>query len=131
MKRASMIAGITFALLILASTPASPLGLFLRQAGMRPAFGTRQGLELLVMGLQVVGVLVLGWMKLVPASAHATWALMGVQVGLGMSGAFCAGFESGFALYAGATLMLLLLGAMVRTEDSSHAARARSAALNG
>lgn len=83
------------------------------------------------MGLQVAGVLALGWMKLMPGSTQAAWSLIGLQVGLGVAGAWCAGFESRFALYAGATLMLLLLGAMVQTEESSPLVRSRSVVVNG
>jgi hypothetical protein len=75
----------------------------------RPSWATRQVLELLVMALQVGGVLAMFWSKLAPTSVRASWTLMGMQVGLGVSGSLCAGFESGFALFAGATLVVLLL----------------------
>lgn len=131
MRRTATIAGMTVVLLALTSTTASTLGILTPQSSLRPGLGTRQGLELLVMGLQVAGVLALGWMKLMPGSTQAAWSLIGLQVGLGVAGAWCAGFESRFALYAGATLMLLLLGAMVQTEESSPLVRSRSVVVNG
>lgn len=120
MKRTATLAGIMLALLLLTTRFGLPTGWLHGVHGARPAVGTRQTLEVLVMAFQVVGVLALGWLKLAPGSVRAEWGMMAAQLGLGVAGASCAGFESGFALYAGFTLIVLLLGA-IKTE-SDHAA---------
>lgn len=121
MKRlATTVAALAIAWLVLTSGPIAPLRHLIQSSHLgRPTVATRQTLEMVVMTLQVVGVLSLAWLKLSPASAGAGWTLMSVQVGLGLSGAMCAGFESGFALFAGVTLVVLLLGTMIQTEDAA------------
>jgi hypothetical protein len=109
MRYAAKVAGLPLALLALSMIRGSRFGALLLGPVGRPDWATRQVLEVLVMTLQVGGVLAMFWSKLVPTSDRASWTLMGMQVGLGVSGSLCAGFESGFALFAGATLVVLLL----------------------
>jgi hypothetical protein len=77
---------------------------------------TRRMLETAVMALQVVGALALVWSKLEPASGLAAWTLVGAQIGLGTIGIVCARLGSDFALFAGATLVVLLLGTIFGVE---------------
>jgi len=126
----TFVAAVTPAFLAVVSFSGSAFGLPPLGPGVRPEVGTRQTLELLVMALQLVGVLTLAWLKLAPGNVWAEWGLMGIQVGLGIAGAACAGFESGFALFAGATLVLLLLGATIHTEDVSSEGRQQTAVAN-
>jgi hypothetical protein len=131
MRHAATAAGIALALVLFATLLTATLGFLPQGPGTRPAVATRRGLELLVMGLQMAGVLALAWMKLAPKSLAAEWSLMIVQIGLGLSGTFCAGFESGFALFAGATLVALLLGTALHTDESARSARHRPATAHG
>lgn len=131
MRFVAIVAAITPALFAAVSLSGSTFGLPPLGAGARPEVGTRQKLELLVMALQLVGVLALAWQKLSPGNTWAEWGLMGIQVSLGLAGAFCAGFESGFALFAGATLVLLLLGATIHTEHVTPQKGQQTVVANG
>jgi hypothetical protein len=70
-------------------------------------------LELIVILLQVCGVVALCLTRLVPASR---WAERGravfiiAMVGLGVAGALCGRHDSEFALFAGGTMTVLLIG---------------------
>ena len=80
---------------------------------------TRWMLEVTVMVLQLGGVLSLLWSKLAPASGRARKALVGMQVGLGTVGAFCARLGSCFTLFAGATLVVLFQVAIHGSDSAS------------
>jgi hypothetical protein len=70
-------------------------------------------LELIVILLQVCGVVALCLTRLVPATR---WAERGravfivAMVGLGVAGALCGRHDSEFALFAGGTMTVLLIG---------------------
>jgi len=70
--------------------------------------------EMLVMFFQTCGVLSLCLYRLLPrSSALCHWGRVGFIValfGLGISGALCGGHDSEFALFAGGTMTLLLIG---------------------
>lgn len=69
--------------------------------------------ECLVMVLQFVGLASLCLSRLMPATAWASRArcvLLLAIVGLGLAGAFCGQQDSEFALFAGGTMTLLLIG---------------------
>ncbi len=70
-------------------------------------------LECVVMLFQVLGVSALALTRLTAGSRMSDYgrALFIVSlVGLGISGALCGGHDSEFALFAGATMTLLLIG---------------------
>ncbi|HEY2158149.1 MAG TPA: hypothetical protein VGH33_21145 [Isosphaeraceae bacterium] len=73
-------------------------------------------LELIVILLQVCGVVALCVTRLVPATR---WAERGravfiiAMVGLGVAGALCGRHDSEFALFAGGTMTVLLIGMTV------------------
>jgi len=70
-------------------------------------------LELSVMLFQVVGVVSLCLNRLAPGSSWSGWGMRGfvvALVGLGLSGALCGQHDSEFALFAGATMTVLLIG---------------------
>lgn len=81
-------------------------------------------LEVLVMMFQVTGVLALCLCRLLPSTR---WAVRGkcgfvvALVGLGVAGALCGRHDSEFALFAGGTLTLLLIGMTIGggTTDST------------
>ena len=88
-------------------------------------FGSNERLyasfELLVMAFQVFGVVALCLCRLVPTSRWAARGRAGfvvAVVGLGVCGAFCGQYSSAFALFAGGTMTLLLIGMIV---GSGHA----------
>ncbi|APW63000.1 hypothetical protein [Paludisphaera borealis] len=70
--------------------------------------------EMLVMFFQTCGVMCLCLCRLMPrSSALCHWGRAGFIVslfGLGISGALCGGHDSEFALFAGGTMTLLLIG---------------------
>src|SRR5262249_20326327 len=70
---------------------------------------SRRMLESAVMALQLGGALAFLWSKLDPVGGREAWAVVGTQIGLGSMGAVCARLDSCFALFAGATLVALLL----------------------
>lgn len=72
-------------------------------------------LELSVILFQVVGVIALCVSRLLPPSSFR-WAYRGrvgfvvAMVGLGLAGAFCGRHDSDFALFAGGSMTILLIG---------------------
>jgi hypothetical protein len=117
--------GITFAL-ILASIAVTSV-----QAPLEWMYSARRKwmLEATVMVLQLGGALSLLWSKLVPASGRAAKALVGTQFGLGTAGALCARLGSCFTLFAGATLVVLFLGAIHGSDVASDGAREHRAEI--
>ena len=70
-------------------------------------------LELLVMVFQVCGIAALCLNRLVPATRWAARGRVGyivALIGLGVAGALCGRHDSEFALFAGGTMTLLLIG---------------------
>lgn len=92
-------------------------------------------LELSVMLFQVVGVAALCLSRLLPPSS-ARWVSRGrvgfviAMFGLGLAGALCGRHDSEFALFAGGTMTLLLIGMTIGggSTDTSDAPHARVAA---
>ncbi len=73
-------------------------------------------LEIAVMLFQFVGVATLCLTRLVPATRWAECGRVGfvlALVGLGVFGALCGRFDSEFALFAGGTMTLLLIGMII------------------
>jgi hypothetical protein len=72
-------------------------------------------LELMVVFFQVIGVAALCLSRLLP-STSSRWVYRGrigfvvAMVGLGVAGAFCGRHDSEFALFAGGTMTILLIG---------------------
>lgn len=69
--------------------------------------------ECLVMVLQIAGLAGLCLSRLVPASPWARGGravLILAMIGLGIAGAFCGQSDSGFGLFAGGTMTVLLIG---------------------
>jgi hypothetical protein len=72
-------------------------------------------LELSVMLFQVVGVIALCVSRLLPPTS-TRWANRGragfvvAMIGLGLAGAFCGRHDSDFALFAGGSMTILLIG---------------------
>jgi hypothetical protein len=70
-------------------------------------------LEMLVVFFQVCGVMALCLSRLMPRSAWAYRGKIGFIValfGLGIAGALCGRHDSEFALFAGGTMTVLLIG---------------------
>ncbi len=70
-------------------------------------------LECLVVVFQVSGVATLCWSRLFPKTRGANPARIGfvaTLVGLGIAGALCGRHDSQFALFAGVTMTVLLIG---------------------
>jgi len=70
-------------------------------------------LELVVMFFQFIGVATLCLTRLVPETRWADRGRIGfviALVGLGVFGALCGRFDSEFALFAGGTMTVLLIG---------------------
>ena len=70
-------------------------------------------LEVVVMMFQVFGVATLCLTRLVPQTRWADRGRVGfvfALVGLGVFGALCGRFDSEFALFAGGTMTILLIG---------------------
>lgn len=75
-------------------------------------------LEIAVMLFQVFGVATLCLTRLVPATRWADRGRVGfvfALVGLGVFGALCGRFDSEFALFAGGTMTVLLIGMIAGT----------------
>lgn len=70
---------------------------------------SRRELECTVLVLQVAGVLALVASKLAPDKPWVSGVLLGIQLGLGVTGTLCARYGSDFALFAGATLGAVLV----------------------
>jgi len=73
-------------------------------------------LEIAVMMFQVFGVATLCLSRLVPQTRWADRGRVGfvfALVGLGVFGALCGRFDSEFALFAGGTMTVLLIGMIV------------------
>lgn len=73
-------------------------------------------LEMAVMAFQVVGVAMLCLSRLLPASVWCRRGRLGLMVaifGLAVTGAFLGRHDSEFALFAGTTMTLLLIGMTV------------------
>jgi len=74
-------------------------------------------LEMLVMFFQTCGILCLMFYRLTSReTAWSNWGRLGLivsLVGLGVTGALCGGHDSEFALFAGGTMTLLLIGVTV------------------
>lgn len=72
-------------------------------------------LEISIMLFQVVGVIALCLSRLTPPTS-TRWANRGrigfvvAMIGLGLAGAFCGRHDSDFALFAGGTMTILLIG---------------------
>jgi hypothetical protein len=79
-------------------------------------------LELIVMAFQFIGVATLCLTRLVPQTRWADRGRVGfviALVGLGVFGALCGRFDSEFALFAGGTMTVLLIG-MVAGSGTVH-----------
>jgi hypothetical protein len=82
-------------------------------------------LEMTVMLFQVCGVVALCLTRLVPATR---WAERGrvvfiiAMIGLGVAGALCGRHDSEFALFAGGTMTVLLIGMTIGNGAADHAA---------
>jgi hypothetical protein len=86
---------------------------------------TRATLEVAVVLLQVSGVAALCISRLLAATRWADRgrvAFVAALVGLGLTGILCAWYGSDFALFAGAT-MAILLNVVILGSGQSHAAR--------
>jgi hypothetical protein len=73
-------------------------------------------LEIAVMMFQIFGVATLCLTRLVPQTRWADRGRVGfvfALVGLGVFGALCGRFDSEFALFAGGTMTVLLIGMIV------------------
>ena len=84
-------------------------------------------LELVVMAFQFIGVATLCLSRLVPQTRWADRGRVGfvvALVGLGVFGALCGRFDSEFALFAGGTMTVLLIG-MVAGSGTTHASGPR------
>ena len=80
-------------------------------------------LEIAVMMFQVFGVATLCLTRLVPATRWADRGRVGfvvALVGLGVFGALCGRHDSEFALFAGGTMTVLLIG-MIMGNHTHHA----------
>jgi uncharacterized membrane protein YhaH (DUF805 family) len=84
-------------------------------------------LEVVVMLFQFIGVATLCLTRLVPETRWADRGRIGfvfALVGLGVFGALCGRFDSEFALFAGGTMTVLLIG-MIAGSGSTHATAPR------
>jgi uncharacterized membrane protein YhaH (DUF805 family) len=85
-------------------------------------------LEIVVMMFQVFGVATLCLTRLVPETRWADRGRVGfvfALVGLGVFGALCGRFDSEFALFAGGTMTVLLIG-MIVGSGGTHATAPRT-----
>jgi hypothetical protein len=90
-------------------------------------------LDLSVVLFQVVGVAALCVWRLMPANRWAERGRMGFVIavlGLGIAGALCGRHDSEFALFAGVTMTLLLIGMNLGSGpiDATHPAPMRASA---
>ena len=86
-------------------------------------------LEPLVLVFQVVGVMGLCATRLMPATRWAARGRVGyivALVGLGMTGALCGRQDSEFALFAGGTMTLLLIGMTIGSGQTDSAGTSRT-----
>ena len=89
-------------------------------------------LEVVVMMFQVFGVATLCLTRLVPEPRWADRGRVGfvfALVGLGIFGALCGRFDSEFALFAGGTMTVLLIG-MIVGSGGTHATAPASIRIN-
>jgi hypothetical protein len=85
--------------------------------------------EVAVMTFQVVGALTLAGIWLAPMGFRhdrQNALMLCTQVALGIAGGICASFDSRFALYAGATIVVLLLGVIFSAGGEASPSTARS-----
>ncbi|WP_406695795.1 hypothetical protein V5E97_32825 [Singulisphaera sp. Ch08] len=88
-------------------------------------------LELSVILFQVVGVIALCVSRLLPPSS-IRWANRGrasfvvAMIGLGLAGAFCGRHDSDFALFAGGSMTILLIGMTMGNGQADTTVPARS-----
>jgi hypothetical protein len=94
--------------------------------GGRPGPEIRQASEALVMVLQLVGAAVVVWSKLHPRSGLAAAALGATTLALGVVGVVCARFDSVFALFAGSTIVAILLAETLGAAEPEPSASAPS-----
>ncbi len=90
-------------------------------------------LELAVMLFQFFGLATLCLTRLVPGTRWADGGRVGfviALVGLGVFGALCGRFDSEFALFAGGTMTVLLIG-MIAGTGTAHATTPRSLRIVG
>jgi hypothetical protein len=101
-------------LIVLAPAVAAAIagGSVVTHADSLKAVTFRSGLEFAVMALQVAGVATLIASQFASVRSYACSTLVGVQFGLGITGALCAGQGSSFALFAGATMVVLFLASI-------------------
>lgn len=88
-------------------------------------------LEVVVMMFQFFGVATLCLTRLVPQTRWADRGRIGfvfALVGLGVFGALCGRFDSEFALFAGGTMTVLLIG-MVAGSGTTHVTAPRAIRL--
>jgi hypothetical protein len=93
-------------------------------------------LEIMVVFFQVCGVMALCLSRLMPRSAWCYRGKIGFIValfGLGIAGALCGRHDSEFALFAGGTMTVLLIGmtigsSTIDTTESAHACAGSEAA---
>jgi hypothetical protein len=88
-------------------------------------------LEVVVMMFQVFGVATLCLTRLVPETRWADRGRVGfvfALVGLGVFGAICGRFDSEFALFAGGTMTVLLIG-MIVGSGTTHATTPRTVGI--
>lgn len=88
-------------------------------------------LEVVVMMFQLFGVATLCLTRLVPETRWADRGRIGfvfAMVGLGVFGAICGRFDSEFALFAGGTMTVLLIG-MIAGSGTAHATAPRVARI--
>jgi hypothetical protein len=95
-----------------------------------PPFNSEALFEGLVVLFQVCGILGLCVSRLLPRSAR--WTSRGkvgfvvALVGLGIAGALCGRHDSEFALFAGGTMTVLLIGMTTGGSSVDHGRAARS-----
>jgi hypothetical protein len=88
-------------------------------------------LEISVMLFQVVGVIALCVSRLLPPTS-TRWANRGragyvvAMIGLGLAGAFCGRHDSDFALFAGGSMTILLIGMTIGSGQVDPAVPPRS-----
>lgn len=91
-------------------------------------------LELIVMLFQVFGVAALCLNRLLPATrwaAHGQAGSIVALVGLAVTGAFCGRHASEFALFAGVTMTVLLIGLTTGSGSTRHAAESDASGCYG
>ncbi len=89
-------------------------------------------LELLVMVFQVGGIAALCVSRLLPTTRWADRGRVGyilALVGLGVAGALCGRHDSEFALFAGGTMTLLLIGMTVGSGQNDTTGKSRGLAM--